>query len=108
MPLKLDVRKYLQLDEPASGGRGRTRGPRVDTEYELHGVVVHEGGLDEGHYYFFGRPNNGKDVWALCNDAAVSTCSTTDVLHVASGATTAADAPYSRNAYMLFYSRRNS
>lgn len=40
----------------------------LEHNYQLVNVVVHEGELDKGHYYSYGR---GREQWRCFNDASV-------------------------------------
>lgn len=56
-------------------------------KYRLFSVIVHQGSLDEGHYYSYGL--NDRDQWVQYDDAKVSMV----------------DSPKSKDAYILFYER---
>ena len=55
--------------------------------YRLFAVIVHEGNLDAGHYYTYGRNDRGQ--WAEYDDAKIRMV----------------DSPKSKDAYILFYER---
>ena len=55
-------------------------------EYRLLGVVIHEGGLEAGHYWSVVRRGNG---YMTCNDNKI----------------TATNSAQHKNAYMLLYTR---
>ena len=71
---------------------------RIDTKYELYGIINHIGNLNGGHYYSFIRntEEDGKftDNWQCCNDERVSAISQEEALS-------------SSNAYILFYTLVN-
>ena len=76
------------------------------TSYLLSSVVVHEGSAGFGHYVCYARPDPKKhpNGWLKLNDNAVSDVSAKDVFQTSFG--TKNPDKYSKNAYMLFYTRK--
>eukprot|EP00656_Telonema_subtile_P057269 TRINITY_DN9385_c0_g1_i5.p1 TRINITY_DN9385_c0_g1~~TRINITY_DN9385_c0_g1_i5.p1 ORF type:complete len:264 (+),score=56.53 TRINITY_DN9385_c0_g1_i5:115-906(+) len=63
---------------------------RDNTVYDLYGVINHEGVLGGGHYYAFIKSGG---TWRCFNDDVVTTVDSSALV--------------SRNAYILFYQRRD-
>ena len=83
-PKELDMTSFMALD-------ARDVAP---AEYELYGVVAHEGITpDDGHYTAFVRFG---DSWYFCDDDIVEEVSTAEVLN------------QQREAYLLFYERKEA
>ena len=40
--------------------------------YDLHGMLIHSGGLEGGHYYCFLKPDVVSDKWFKFNDNIVT------------------------------------
>jgi ubiquitin carboxyl-terminal hydrolase 9/24 len=72
--------------------------------YKLKGVVVHTGSADSGHYYSYIESQDGG--WFEFNDERVSEF---DVKNLGEEAFGGKDGEYTRirNAYMLFYERKD-
>lgn len=110
-PMEFDAAPYLSSNADRSE-------PWV---YELHGVLVHSGGLDAGHYYAFLKPT--KDgYWYRFDDDRVNRATEKEVLeenyggeYELSNGSTGVRQPHTRtysskrsmNAYMLVYIRKS-
>ncbi|KAJ5462719.1 hypothetical protein N7475_007663 [Penicillium sp. IBT 31633x] len=81
--------------------------------YQLHGVLVHSGNLDAGHYYAFLKPTKDGD-WFRFDDDRVNRATDKEVLDEnygdsqqrTNGATGGRSAIRTNNAYMLVYVRK--
>ncbi|KAJ5573764.1 Ubiquitinyl hydrolase 1 [Penicillium hispanicum] len=109
-PMEFDASPYLSENADKSE-------PWI---YELHGVLVHSGGLDAGHYYAFLKPTKDGH-WYRFDDDRVNRATEKEVLEenyggeyeLANGAAGVRQ-PYTRtlstkrsmNAYMLVYVRK--
>ncbi|KAJ5992556.1 ubiquitin C-terminal hydrolase [Penicillium sp. IBT 35674x] len=109
-PLEFDAAPYLSENADKS----------EPWTYELHGVLVHSGGLDAGHYYAFLKPTKDGH-WYRFDDDRVNRVTEKEVLEenyggeyeLANGAAGVRQ-PYTRtlstkrsmNAYMLVYIRK--
>ncbi|KAJ5947605.1 Ubiquitin carboxyl-terminal hydrolase 21 [Penicillium verhagenii] len=109
-PMEFDAAPYLSENADMS----------EPWTYELHGVLVHSGGLDAGHYYAFLKPTKDGN-WYRFDDDRVNRVTEKEVLEenyggeyeLANGATGVRQ-PYTRtlstkrsmNAYMLVYIRK--
>ncbi|KAJ6022176.1 ubiquitin C-terminal hydrolase, partial [Penicillium herquei] len=109
-PMEFDAAPYLSENADRS----------EPWTYELHGVLVHSGGLDAGHYYAFLKPTKDGH-WYRFDDDRVNRVTEREVLEenyggeyeLANGATGVRQ-PYTRtlstkrsmNAYMLVYVRK--
>ncbi|KAJ5182979.1 Ubiquitin carboxyl-terminal hydrolase 21 [Penicillium capsulatum] len=109
-PMEFDASPYLSENADKSE-------PWI---YELHGVLVHSGGLDAGHYYAFLKPTKDGH-WYRFDDDRVNRVTEKEVLEenyggeyeLANGAAGVRQ-PYTRtlstkrsmNAYMLVYIRK--
>ena len=76
-------------------------------DYQLSSVVVHEGSAGFGHYICYARPDPKKtpEKWLKLNDQIVSESNFKEVCEVAFGSNKSEK--FSRNAYLLFYSRNS-
>lgn len=110
-PMEFDASPYLSKDADRS----------ESWNYELHGVLVHSGGLDAGHYYAFLKPTKDGH-WYRFDDDRVNRATEKEVLEENYGGeyeTTNGSAgvrqPFTRtysnkrsmNAYMLVYVRKS-
>lgn len=110
-PMEFDAAPYLSKDSDKS----------ESWNYELHGVLVHSGGLDAGHYYAFLKPTKDGH-WYRFDDDRVNRATEKEVLEENFGGeyeTTNGSAgvrqPFTRtysnkrsmNAYMLVYVRKS-
>ena len=85
-PFELDLQEYSGAADKSSTGS--------DFIYDLTGVICHEGrGMQGGHYLSYCRIHPSEE-WYMFNDARVSTVSK--------------DAVRQSQAYILFYTQRNS
>lgn len=107
-PMEFDAAPYLSENADKSE-------PWI---YELHGVLVHSGGLDAGHYYAFLKPTKDGH-WYRFDDDRVNRVTEKEVLEENYGgeyenANGGVRQPYTRtysnkrsmNAYMLVYVRK--
>ncbi|KAJ5104666.1 hypothetical protein NUU61_002013 [Penicillium alfredii] len=109
-PMEFDASPYLSADADRS----------ESWVYQLHGVLVHSGGLEAGHYYAFLKPTKDGH-WYRFDDDRVNRATDKEVLEenyggeyeLANGAAGVRQ-PYTRtlstkrsmNAYMLVYVRK--
>jgi len=75
-PTSLDMTKYTQeyLSKAAKGGEFKLKNPVDYYNYELVGVVVHNGTADSGHYYSYIKEQERfeeNDQWFEFNDTWV-------------------------------------
>lgn len=107
-PMEFDAAPYLSENADKS----------EPWTYELHGVLVHSGGLDAGHYYAFLKPTKDGH-WYRFDDDRVNRVTEKEVLEENYGgeyenANGGVRQPYTRtysnkrsmNAYMLVYVRK--
>ncbi|KAJ5381415.1 Ubiquitin carboxyl-terminal hydrolase 21 [Penicillium cataractarum] len=109
-PMEFDAAPYLSANADKS----------ESWVYELHGVLVHSGSLDAGHYYAFLKPTKDGH-WYRFDDDRVNRATEKEVLEENYGGeyefangTTGVRQPYthrystkrSMNAYMLVYVRK--
>ncbi|OOQ85624.1 putative ubiquitin C-terminal hydrolase (HAUSP) [Penicillium brasilianum] len=109
-PMEFDAAPYLSANADKS----------ESWVYELHGVLVHSGSLDAGHYYAFLKPTKDGH-WYRFDDDRVNRATEKEVLEENYGGeyefangTTGVRQPYthrystkrSMNAYMLVYIRK--
>lgn len=104
-PMEFDAAPYLSKDADKS----------EPWDYELHGVLVHSGGLDAGHYYAFLKPT--KDgYWYRFDDDRVNRALEKEVLEENYGGEwtqpkgslgNRQERAKSMNAYMLVYIRKS-
>lgn len=76
-------------------------------DYLLSSIVVHEGSANFGHYICYARPDpqNNPEGWLKLNDQTVSDTSFKEVCATSFGSKGLDK--YSKNAYLLFYTRRS-
>ena len=91
---KINLEKYLSKKENC------LYSPR----YELHGVIVHRGSANSGHYYAYLRPTI-ENKWFKFNDSFVSETSSFDAIENNYGSD---NEEKSYNAYILLYARIDS
>jgi ubiquitin C-terminal hydrolase len=114
-PLELDMKRFLSKQKSAPVPSAENAEPAVkvvddvkksSSSYLLSSVVVHEGSAGYGHYICYARPDPKKypNGWLKLNDNAVSDISAKDVFETSFG--TKNPDKYSKNAYMLFYTRK--
>ena len=65
-------------------------------EYRLHSVMVHEGGIESGHYWAYVLDHK-KGVWLKCNDNAVTEATWQELLKESVGG------HFNTSAYSLVY-----
>ncbi|KAI5959658.1 UBP15 [Candida margitis] len=63
-PDKIDLKPYLDEDLPADV-------KNQNWNYKLHGVLVHQGTISNGHYYAMIKPNARDDTWLRFDDDKV-------------------------------------
>lgn len=105
-PTEVDLAPYLDED---------SRDPNENYEYALHGVLVHCGDLNIGHYYAFIKPSSN-GPWYKFDDDKVTKATMKEVLEDNFGGDTVPDpllrptrpASFWRNAsaYMLVYIKK--
>ncbi|KAK6204314.1 ubiquitin carboxyl-terminal hydrolase [Scheffersomyces amazonensis] len=78
-PDKIDLKPYLDEDLPAEI-------KNQNWNYKLHGVLVHQGSISNGHYYAMIKPNGNDDVWLRFDDDKVWRATKTQVFHENFGA----------------------
>jgi ubiquitin C-terminal hydrolase len=78
-PLEIDMKEFVEL----------AKYEKVDTEYELVGVIDHKGTINYGHYIASAKVD---DVWYNFDDTVTSKI----------------DNPINSNAYVLFYVNKNA
>ncbi|KAI5953778.1 UBP15 [Candida theae] len=71
-PDKIDLKPYLDEDLPADVRN-------QNWNYKLHGVLVHQGTISNGHYYAMIKPNADDNVWLRFDDDKVWKVSKTQV-----------------------------
>nr|WOG36225.1 uncharacterized protein [Candida metapsilosis] len=71
-PDKIDLKPYLDEDLPADVRN-------QNWNYKLHGVLVHQGTISNGHYYAMIKPNANDNMWLRFDDDKVWTVSKTQV-----------------------------
>ena len=76
--------------------------------YQLSSIVVHEGSADFGHYICFARPNvnTAPNLWLKLNDRTVTETDFKNVCEMSFGSRNSEK--NSRNAYLLFYTRKSN
>ncbi|KAJ5665218.1 Ubiquitin carboxyl-terminal hydrolase 21 [Penicillium maclennaniae] len=110
-PMEFDAAPYLSKDADFT----------EPWDYELHGVLVHSGGLDAGHYYAFLKPSQDGH-WYRFDDDRVNRVTEKEVLEENYGGeyeltngSAGVKQPFTRqystkrsmNAYMLVYIRKS-
>ena len=83
----------------------------ADYDYDLHGVLVHAGVAQGGHYYSFARDPENPDKWYRFDDDNVTEfkySSETIAYECFGGPSNTSDMDRSSNALVLFYSKINS
>ncbi|KAI9219153.1 hypothetical protein BC828DRAFT_399081 [Blastocladiella britannica] len=68
-PTEMDLGEFLVRDEIEESD-GQSKEAPVSQRYHLHGVLVHSGSVDGGHYCAFIRPSRG-DKWYKFDDDRV-------------------------------------
>ena len=76
--------------------------------YQLSSIIVHEGSADFGHYICFARPNlnTNPNLWLKLNDKTVTETDFKNVCETSFGSKNSEK--NSRNAYLLFYTRKSN
>ena len=99
-PFQLDMKDYMIENHTEKS-----------TEYDLTGIVVHNGKSDWGHYYDLIKGPDNK--WYKFNDESISTFKEEDIPNEAFGNKDDDDDDYDRengnekrNAYILFYTKK--
>jgi len=89
------------------------QGSCFNAEYELFGIIVHQGTVDYGHYYAYIRPTTDNQ-WLLFNDNSVSKVTREKAFNDNFGGKSeyynmwASGSEKSHSAYMLIYVRKDS
>lgn len=78
-PDKIDLSPYLDDDIP---GDVKSQ----NWNYKLHGVLVHQGSISNGHYYAMIKPEANSDTWMRFDDDKVWKVTPTQVFHENFGA----------------------
>lgn len=78
-PDKIDLKPYL--DEDLSDDI-----KQQNWNYKLHGVLVHQGSISNGHYYAMIKPNAKDSTWLRFDDDKVWKATNTQVFHENFGA----------------------
>jgi len=114
-PQELDLAPYTKegVELLESGEEGEM----PDYSYDLHGVLIHSGTVDTGHYYSYIRERGGDD-WYEFDDACVSEIDIDDLPELAfggevvkesydhkSGKVVTRRSVRANNAYLLVYER---
>lgn len=117
-PLELDMYKYTEHGIAANEKRARSHSEmeyesiKNQYGYDLKGIVVHAGGIDNGHYYSFIRDCNGTQ-WQEYNDRTVLPFNVDMIPEECFGGYASHTDPHgqkimkSHGAYLLIYERRN-
>lgn len=79
-PDKIDLKPYLDEDLPEDV-------KNQNWNYKLHGVLVHQGSISNGHYYAMIKPNANDDTWLRFDDDKVWKVNKTQVFQENFGAT---------------------
>ena len=106
-PSQLDMLPYTQVGVEGTDKQKRD----VSSLYTLHGVIVHSGQANAGHYYSFIK-KRGTGEWYKFNDDSVTSIKMTDQTMVEEcfgGEFNSKGSTRNRywNAYILFYDRVN-
>ncbi|ODV82424.1 uncharacterized protein CANTADRAFT_44255 [Suhomyces tanzawaensis NRRL Y-17324] len=114
-PDKIDLKPYLDEEVPSSV-------KSQDWNYKLHGVLVHQGSISNGHYYAMIKPNAEDSTWLRFDDDKVWKVTPTQVFQENYGANELSQAEFARlsrleqqenlirrvtSAYMLVYYRES-
>lgn len=78
-PDKIDLKPYLD-DEISEDVKNQ------NWNYKLHGVLVHQGSISNGHYYAMIKPNSNNDTWLRFDDDKVWKATKTQVFQENFGA----------------------
>ena len=81
--------------------KGRLKSNQEQTKYKLHGIIMHYGSAQFGHYISYVKERKEGGKWYCFNDQLITEISEERVLRAASGA----DA--GRSGYLLFYDRED-
>ena len=114
-PDSIDLTPYLDPDLPEEV-------KKENWTYKLHGVLVHQGSISNGHYYTMIKPNAYDNTWLRFDDDKVWKVTPYQVFHENFGADELSPAEFSRlpridqnenlirratSAYMLVYYRES-
>ncbi|KAK6465021.1 ubiquitin carboxyl-terminal hydrolase [Scheffersomyces coipomensis] len=114
-PDKIDLKPFLDEDLPQEF-------KDQNWTYKLHGVLVHQGSISNGHYYAMIKPNANDDVWLRFDDDKVWKATKTQVFNENFGANELAQEDFLKltrieqqenllrrvtSAYMLVYYRES-
>jgi len=111
--LQVKVNDYFEFSEQLSMlPYCRAEGSDVQSvdyyEYVLHGILIHTGVADGGHYYSFARHSAFPEGWAEFNDVSVRAFHPDMIAKACfGGKPQGKDLETGRNAYMLFYMRKD-
>ena len=116
-PMELNMRRYTKVGlEGLEEQDGREEGYY---DYELQGVLIHQGTSDSGHYYSIAKERGGEEQWFMFNDVSVQPFNPAEISTQCFGGkkptqrydhqgqrmvTLSVDKTYS--AYMLIYERK--
>jgi len=116
-PRKINMKRYTKVGlEELNEEDGREEGYY---DYELKGVLIHQGTSDSGHYYSIAKERGGKEEWFMFNDVSVTNFNPNEINDQCFGGkkqsqrydhqsqrmvTLSVDKTFS--AYMLFYERK--
>lgn len=78
-PDKIDLSPYLDVDLPAEV-------KNQNWNYKLHGVLVHQGSISNGHYYAMIKPEADSETWLRFDDDKVWKATPTQVFQENFGA----------------------
>lgn len=78
-PDKIDLKPYLDEDLPDDIRQ-------QNWNYKLHGVLVHQGSISNGHYYAMIKPHSHTNTWLRFDDDKVWKATNTQVFHENFGA----------------------
>lgn len=78
-PDKIDLSPYLDVDLPAEV-------KNQNWNYKLHGVLVHQGSISNGHYYAMIKPESSSETWMRFDDDKVWKATKTQVFQENFGA----------------------
>lgn len=114
-PDRVDLSPYLDADLPASV-------KNENWNYKLHGVLVHQGSISNGHYYALIKPSAHDSTWLRFDDDKVWKATPTQVFRENFGASVLTSGQFQRltrveqneylirratSAYMLVYYRES-
>ena len=96
--IKINSQFDIPLDLDLSG---RLKSNQKQTKYKLHGIIMHYGSAQYGHYISYVKERKEGGKWYCFNDQTVTEISEETVLKSGSGALSG------RSGYILFYDRED-